>query len=160
MTSYSLTHTVVTRSRIGLIVFEVWEYEISQYDKASMGGGLFSGYVDNFLKIKQECSGWRSWCVDDGSKEHLCEYLDIWSKIYSKIIFKFMVVQVGQRENLNQTSIISEVFENYGRSFEGGTALLLVSDDVISVNQLRPEDGVEPLTTVNVVLAAYTTANA
>ncbi|KAB0805350.1 hypothetical protein PPYR_02320 [Photinus pyralis] len=75
-----------------VLVFEVWEYEISQYDKASMGGGLFSGYVDNFLKIKQECSGWRSWCVDDGSKEHLCEYLDIWSKIYSKIIFKFMLV--------------------------------------------------------------------
>ncbi|XP_031346026.1 uncharacterized protein LOC116172836 [Photinus pyralis] len=36
---------------------EVWEYKTTQYDRTTKSGGLFSGYVDNFLKTKQECSG-------------------------------------------------------------------------------------------------------
>ncbi|KYN41550.1 hypothetical protein ALC56_04013 [Trachymyrmex septentrionalis] len=38
-------------------------------------GGLFAEYINSFLKLKQEASGWPSECLDDESKEqYLREY--------------------------------------------------------------------------------------
>ncbi|KAK4879682.1 hypothetical protein RN001_007828 [Aquatica leii] len=60
-----------------LEILEVWEYEIAQYNKSSKSGGLFTKYVDNFLKLKQESSGWPSWCTDDQGKDrYVTEYLE------------------------------------------------------------------------------------
>lgn len=36
---------------------EIWEYSVEQYDINTKTGGLFARYVDNFLRLKQECSG-------------------------------------------------------------------------------------------------------
>ena len=42
-----------------LDVYEVWHFsETAQYDKASGEGGIFAGYIDTFLRIKQESSGY------------------------------------------------------------------------------------------------------
>ena len=36
-------------------IFEVWHYtDIEKYDKITKSGGLFTDYVNTFLKIKQE----------------------------------------------------------------------------------------------------------
>ena len=36
---------------------------------------LFTGYIDTFLKIKQEASGWPSWCETEGQKQqYITEY--------------------------------------------------------------------------------------
>lgn len=40
-----------------LNIYEVWHFDnISQYDPVSKTGGLFTGYVNTFLKVKQEAS--------------------------------------------------------------------------------------------------------
>lgn len=40
-------------------IYEVWHFnQISQYDSKSKTGGLFTEYVNTFLKLKQEESGW------------------------------------------------------------------------------------------------------
>ncbi|KAF4528493.1 hypothetical protein B566_EDAN016897 [Ephemera danica] len=40
-----------------LEIYEIWEYE------------CFFDYVNTFLKIKQQSSGWPEWCVDEETKE-------------------------------------------------------------------------------------------
>jgi hypothetical protein len=42
---------------------EVWHFdEISQYDPVTKNGGIFTEYVNTFLKIKQGASSWLEWC--------------------------------------------------------------------------------------------------
>lgn len=38
-------------------VYEVWSYRGTKYDKNRKQGGLFAEYINRFLKIKQEASG-------------------------------------------------------------------------------------------------------
>ena len=45
-----------------LNVYEIWHFD-------TVSDQFFKGYVDNFLKIKQEASGYPSWCQPDSEKE-------------------------------------------------------------------------------------------
>jgi hypothetical protein len=51
-------------------IYEVyhWDYS-SQYDRVIKQGGLFTAYVNTFLKFKQEASGWPQWCNTNVKKE-------------------------------------------------------------------------------------------
>ena len=44
-----------------LEIQEVYEYEVTQYDAATGAGGLFVEYIQTFLKLKAEASGYPSW---------------------------------------------------------------------------------------------------
>jgi len=47
-------------------IYEIWHYDqSSKYDKKSKSGGLFTEYVDLFLKYKQEASGFPEGCESD-----------------------------------------------------------------------------------------------
>ncbi|KAG8233074.1 hypothetical protein J437_LFUL013074 [Ladona fulva] len=48
---------------------EVWNYKTTIYDRTSNEGGLFSGYINKFLKLKQEASGWPSGCTSEEDKK-------------------------------------------------------------------------------------------
>ena len=49
-------------------MIEVWHFP----QKSSK---LFTGYIDTFLKIKQEASGWSSWCETEAQKQqYITEY--------------------------------------------------------------------------------------
>ena len=51
-------------------IFEVWHFrETSQYDPETKTGGLFSGYINTFLKLKQEASGWPPNCSFAGEED-------------------------------------------------------------------------------------------
>lgn len=43
-------------------IYEAWEYNMTKYDKATNEGGIFADYINTFLKIKTEASGYPSWC--------------------------------------------------------------------------------------------------
>jgi hypothetical protein len=43
-------------------IFEVYEYEVTQYNRETGDGGLFVKYINTFLKLKAEASGYPS-CV-------------------------------------------------------------------------------------------------
>ena len=48
---------------------------MTELDPSTGERGLFVEYVNTFLKIKQEASGWPSWCVDENTKlQYLQEY--------------------------------------------------------------------------------------
>jgi hypothetical protein len=43
----------------GLVdVFELWEFDVTCFDKDTSSGSLFAEYVNMFLKLKQESSGY------------------------------------------------------------------------------------------------------
>jgi hypothetical protein len=41
--------------------FEFLEHNVTRYDKSTNSGGRFAHYVNMFLKLKQESSGYPSW---------------------------------------------------------------------------------------------------
>jgi len=43
-----------------LEILEVYEYEVTCYDPATGNGGHFVDYIDTFLKLQQEASGYPS----------------------------------------------------------------------------------------------------
>ena len=50
-------------------IYEVWHFdETEQYDPKTKTGGLFTDYVNTFLKMKQEASGWLEWCQSQTDK--------------------------------------------------------------------------------------------
>ena len=42
-------------------VSEIYEYHVTQYEPSTGQGGLFVEYINNFLKLKTEASGYPSW---------------------------------------------------------------------------------------------------
>ena len=54
-------------------VFEFWEYEVTFYDKDTNTGGLFAEYVNMFLTLKQESSGYPSWVRSEDDKDRYIE---------------------------------------------------------------------------------------
>jgi hypothetical protein len=54
-------------------VFEFGEYKVTCLDKHTGSGGLFSGYVDMFLKLKQESSGYPAWVQIENDKDRYIE---------------------------------------------------------------------------------------
>ncbi len=61
-----------------LTLYEVWQFDhISQYDPDTMTGGLFTEYVNTFLKLKQEASGWPDWCQTEDDKQ---TYVDLYEQ--------------------------------------------------------------------------------
>lgn len=46
-------------------IHEIHHYEKEVYDSEAKKGGVFAEYVNTFLKLKTEASGWSSSCVDD-----------------------------------------------------------------------------------------------
>ena len=61
-----------------LKVYEVYHFEEStQYDKATGQGDLFADYVNMFLKIKQQASGFPSDCVTECQKQ---EYIRLYKE--------------------------------------------------------------------------------
>lgn len=55
-------------------MYEVWEYKIRKYNKDNNDKGLFSEYIDFFLKMKTEASGYPDWVKTDSDKEKYINY--------------------------------------------------------------------------------------
>ena len=59
-------------------IYEVYHWDkTTKYDPKSGKGGLFADYINTFLKIKQEASGWPSWCTDEDKRsEYIKSYME------------------------------------------------------------------------------------
>lgn len=53
-----------------LKIYEVWHFnQMSLYDQDSKSGGIVTEYVNIFLRIKHEASGWPEWCKTEDDKQ-------------------------------------------------------------------------------------------
>ncbi|XP_062578112.1 uncharacterized protein LOC134240005 [Saccostrea cucullata] len=160
-------------------IFEVWHFDrISQYDPQTKSGGAFTDYVNTFLKMKQEASGWPKWCQTEEDKYmyieeyhqregiHL-EYANIVSNPGLRALAKLMLNsfwgKFGQRENMPKTTYVTdpcEYFDMLTSNRQQVKDVSYVSEEMVRLQWVLDDDFVETSGRTNVVIAAYTTAQA
>ena len=96
-------------------------YEVYHWDEHKKG--LFAEYIDAFLKIKQEASGWPSWCKNEDDKHHYIQQYKAHENItlnhhsikknpglrsLAKLCLNSFWGKFGQRSGMKQTEFIPE----------------------------------------------------
>lgn len=157
-------------------IYEAWEYEIAKYDKCTRKGGVFAEYIDTFLKIKTEASGYPSHCTTDASKKSfirdfekkegiVLDYCKIHKNEGYRSLAKLLLNSLWGRLGMRQDKI-KKVFVKSANhllhlmtnpSFEVNSFIGL-SDDSLLVSYKYRNECLEINPKVNVVVAAYTTA--
>ena len=156
-------------------VHEVWKYKVVQYNHETGEKGLFSEYVNLFLQVKQEASGWPKWCVTESQKD---EYIDNYyrhegirlrkdhihpnpgKRTVSKHCLNSLWGKFCQNEDKMQTSLIREPNELYEKLSAPGVYInniLFINNNSVWVNWRYHKEAIVPNNRVNVVLGVYTT---
>ncbi|XP_025153897.1 uncharacterized protein LOC112588384 [Harpegnathos saltator] len=155
-------------------VSEIWKYQISQYDLSTRQGGMFARYINCFLQLKQETSGWPAECTDDkeAKERYLREYektedivLDRSNIAVNQGLQSFASIRSAnrQRSNLPNTEVVKtyehfmSLLTNLGYEIIN---LLPVNHEVLYVSWRLRQETFVPFATTNVVIAAYMTAQA
>ncbi|XP_046397765.1 uncharacterized protein LOC124164478 [Ischnura elegans] len=157
---------------------ELWQYDCTKFDKAKNSGGLFSNYINTFLKIKMEASGWPS---EFKTKEERVRWLESVyekegvrldeSKIEKneglrsivKLILNSLWGKFGQRDVFPKTEFISDVDTLYDKLTDPNievTRILPVSETLLCVCSTDSSDALKPNANISVPIACYTTAHA
>ena len=159
-------------------IYEIWQYEVTQYNPQTMEGGHFTDYINTFLKIKQEASGWPSDCLDEESKkryineseraegikldpEKICTNPGL--RAVSKLCLNSFWGKFGQRENLPKVEIVTtrkRLIQLLSSNEVDVTSILPVNDDVLYVGYVSTDENLMPSALTNVVIAVYTTTQA
>lgn len=162
-----------------LETYEIWHFEeTTQYDSEKSEGGLFAGYINKFLKIKQESSGWPSWCTNDEQKlKYIADYeknegikLDKSNisfspglRSISKLCLNSLWGKFGQRPCFMSTLYTDNPEEFISKLTDDSidvSDVQLVNDEFVSIKYKEKEEFVQPCSHTNTVIAAYTTAHA
>jgi hypothetical protein len=162
-----------------LEVFEVYEYNVTQYDRQNGEGGLFVDYINTFLKLKAEASGFPAWVrtPDDEDRyintffesegvrlDHDAIRPNAAKRGIAKLCLNSMWGKLTERRNRSQTKMITEPQELYRFLANPGievTTLLFVSNDVVWAAWRYIDDEMIPtLRHTNEVLGAYVTSGA
>ena len=160
-------------------IYEIWHFdEISQYDTSTKTGGLFTEYVNMFLKVKQEASGWPKWCKTEEQKQ---QYIHLYSekegiklefdkiqdnpglRLLSKIMLNSFWGKFGQRPNLTQTTYLDdpvEFIDMMTSDQQEVKNVRFINDNSVQLDWVYSNDFVEATSRTNVIIAAYTTAQA
>ncbi|KAG8238191.1 hypothetical protein J437_LFUL014067 [Ladona fulva] len=160
-----------------LKVHEVWQYRTTVYDPATGEGGLFTNYINCFLKMKQEASGFPAWCK---TEEDRAKYIKSFherkitleeGKIKSnpgmrqlaKLMLNSFWGRFGMRENLPQCSILrgrDELLSLATSPHVELSRVVLVNDEAIFACWNEREESLKTLPTTNIMIACYTTCHA
>lgn len=159
-------------------IFIIWKYEITCYDQCTGEGGLFAEYINAFLKIKQESSGWPEWCTNESKKEqYLIEYekaegirlerekigKNAGMRALAKLCLNSFWGKMGQRDNLRKTEIIDtrkKLLNLLHDSEKNILHVLPANQEILYVQWESIEEAVDSSPNTNVVIAAYVTAQA
>lgn len=158
--------------------YEIWEYKLCKYNKKTNEPGLFSEYIDAFLKVKVEASGYPEWVKNETDKDkYIQQFLENESillnkeqisknaglRTLGKALLNFLYGKFGQRVDKSMKYIaskrnqITELLSNENVEVQSMTQL--TDESVLFtykyLKEANPEQGY-----VNVSIAAYTTAHA
>ena len=150
-------------------IYKVWHFE-------ETCEGLFENYVNTWLKIKQEASGWPSWVGNDVAKRHqyIQEYYERegirldYHKIeknpglrtLAKMMLNSMWGKFGQR--LNKTQVMEftdpEAFHRFLNSDSIDVRqVFVVNDNMVEVHFQHFDEDIEVSPNLNVFVASFTT---
>ena len=150
-------------------VYEVWHF-------ARRSNTMFSSYVDTFLKIKQEASGWPEWVGDDLNKRQ--QYLDDYQakegialepdkidknpgrRSLAKMMLNSFWGKYGQQGNKSQVQSIScptKLYELLNDDSRELQTLRVMNDEMIEVVYKRVHEEETVQVNINIFVACFTT---
>ena len=161
-----------------ITIYEVYHWkETTQYSKETPDQGLFTEYINTFLQLKQQASGWPSWCSTEEQKQ---QYIRDYEKnegiklnydeikknpglrSLAKLCLNSFWGKFGQRLNFGQSTYIhsSEPHTLYGMITDPRKLLndfTILSDDTIHVQWTFDTSFLPQEKKTNVFLASMTT---
>ena len=150
-------------------VYEVWHFTRNS-------NSMFSSYVDTFLKIKQEASGWPEWVGDDPDKRQ--QYLDDYRakegitldpdkidknpgrRSLAKMMLNSFWGKYGQKGNKSQVEPISSPERLYKLLNDDSRELQILrvmNDEMIEVVYKRVDEEETVQVNINIFVACFTT---
>jgi len=160
-----------------LEIYEVDEYEVTQYNPETGEGELFVDYINTFLKLKAQASGYLGWVHSKNNKERYVESFWTNKRIrlekeairynaakrgLAKLCLNSMCGKLTERNNRTMTKVITEPKELYGflatPSFEVRGNLVFANDDVWISCKYGAREHVPSLRQTKEVIGAYDTA--
>ncbi|KAG5869688.1 hypothetical protein JTB14_025715 [Gonioctena quinquepunctata] len=151
--------------------YEIWAYDTVQFGKDA---GLFTAMMNKFIKIKQESSVWPSNCQTQTGKIGILT--DSWNgkishwnflrpfnpglRSLAKLILNFFWGKFRQRVNQPKTSIVNQSSAFFSMMSIYVNTVPPVNEDTLIVNWEYREEASDSLDTLNVVIAAFVTAQA
>jgi len=145
-----------------LAIYEVYEYQFTQYNPETGEGGPFVGYINTFLKLKAEASGYPAWVHNPVDEDR---YVDSFSQSegirldeeairynaakrdLAKLCLKSMWGKLTERNDRTMKKMITEPKVLYGFVATPGVEemnLAFVSDDVVYMSWKYGEDEAVP----------------
>ncbi|XP_061170447.1 uncharacterized protein LOC133179772 [Saccostrea echinata] len=165
--------------RIGRI-YEVYHWtKTEQYDEQTQEGGLFTSYINAFLKLKQEASGFPAWCqTQDDCRRYLEQYFENegikldWAYVeknpglraVAKMCLNSFWGKLGQRSNLPSTRFFyrTDLEEFYHLLTDKTKEVIDFNIETENVAQVHfravDSEWAEEDSKTNVFLATFTTA--
>ena len=153
-------------------IYEVWHFGPNQRRE-----GLFQKYVNNFLKLKQEASGWPAEVGDDPEKrqDYIANYLrheniqldpekiekNAGKRTTAKLMLNSFWGKFGERQNKPKTVAITQPSQLYPYLFLSNFSLKnlrICTDDVLEAVFTEVEDNIVPSNKTNIFVASFTTA--
>ena len=157
----------------------VWHWKKrTVFDPVTKTGGLFTEYIDRFLQLKREASGYPEWCAtSEDERRYVEDYYENEGirlnpdnirknpglRSLAKLCLNSMWGKFAQRSGLSQTEIYDDPAEVYKLLQSDAVTvdnIRLINEEIVEVTY--KEDGafarVNPNT--NVVVAAFTTCHA
>ena len=162
-----------------LHVEEVWHFDTTaQYDPSSGENGLFNEYIDTFLKMKQEASGWPEGCdTEEQRRQYVEDYAaheGIWlnpqnivknegQRALAKLMLNSFWGKFGQRSTLTKTEIVNNPEKYFKLLLDKSKEVKYVHFNdklTVRIQWVDIDDYIEVSPNTNIFNAAYTTAHA
>jgi len=159
----------------GYVINEI--YEILDF-KRDICTNKFMKYIDMWLKIKQQASGWPEWCKSENDKlRYIAEYkqkedIDLdYNKIsknealrfIAKIMLNSFWGKFAQKPNQNQTEIIKSINQYFDIVLDTGKSIkgeYMVNDDTMILTWQYKNDDMARARKYNLTVASFVTAYA
>ncbi|KAG8233072.1 hypothetical protein J437_LFUL013072 [Ladona fulva] len=156
---------------------ELWHYSVTIFEKSSNDGGLFSGYINNFLKLKQEASGWPENCKTESERADFIrsfkerEGIDLNAeklelnegfRCIAKLSLNSLWGKFGQRIDLPKTTIVKEFEDLVKLLIDPNVEVkgVLPVGEMLIVNSVTQKEALKPFGNISIPIACYTTAQA
>ncbi|XP_041478761.1 uncharacterized protein LOC121426498 isoform X1 [Lytechinus variegatus] len=161
-----------------LNITEVWQFDrYAQYDELIQAGGLFTKYIDAFMKLKQESSGYPvNVTTPSEQKEYIKDYYEHEGilldpkkieknpglRAISKLIINVLWGKFAQRDNLRQTVYVESPEELLKQLNDDSVIVqdILILNELLQLNFSRAEGFVDQNVNTNIIIATFTTAMA
>jgi len=169
----------VKRGYVVLEVSEVWHFKtVVRYNGTDPESGLFTEFINLYLQMKQQASGWPAWCKTEEQKaQYIREYEEHEGiklepdkveknsalRASAKLMLNSFWGKFGQRNNLMKTDILDN-YQSFIKILNDDTSvptgMTFLSEYLVQINYKKLEEFEDELPNTNPVIAAYTTAQA